>query len=162
MALFSRPVCPSGDGGVLESCCFSSPSDPSPYSTWPSISSASLAGERRDVRALNLTFPDMFLFSLIPSFYLCTDQGLCGHSALWEDQLGETTGKVGAVVPAAHADWYTEGKKRKKKEKSQLHKLTGDIYVPFKSIHDDDVIKNVHELKGLNLMYFCLPPSDVG
>lgn len=61
-ALFSRPVCPSGDGGVLESCCFSSPSDPSPYSTWPSISSASLAGEQQDVRALNLTFPNMFIW----------------------------------------------------------------------------------------------------
>lgn len=61
-AVFSRPVCPSGDGGVLESCCFSSPSDPSPYSTWPSISSASLAGEQQDVRAPSLTFPHTFVW----------------------------------------------------------------------------------------------------
>lgn len=40
-----RPVCPSGDGGVLESCCSSSPLDPLPYSIWPFISSASLEGE---------------------------------------------------------------------------------------------------------------------
>lgn len=40
-----RPVCPSGDGGVLESCCSSSHLDPLPYSIWPFISSASLEGE---------------------------------------------------------------------------------------------------------------------
>ena len=40
-----RPVYPSGDGGVLESCCSSSPLDPLPYSTWPFISSALLEGE---------------------------------------------------------------------------------------------------------------------
>lgn len=37
-------------------------------------------------------------------------QGLCGHSALWKDQLRETPGKVRALLLATHTNWYTEGK----------------------------------------------------
>lgn len=44
-----RPVCPSGDGGVLELCSSLSPLDPLPYSTWPSIYSASSEGEQKGV-----------------------------------------------------------------------------------------------------------------
>lgn len=50
-----RPVCPSGDGGVLELCSSLSPLDPLPYSTWPFTYSASLEGEQKviwDSRAL--------------------------------------------------------------------------------------------------------------
>lgn len=46
-----RPVCPSGDGGVLEWCSSWSPSDPLPYSTWPFIYSASWEGEQSDAAA---------------------------------------------------------------------------------------------------------------
>lgn len=40
-----RPVCPSGDGGVLESSSSSSHLDPLPSFIWPSTSSVSLAGK---------------------------------------------------------------------------------------------------------------------
>lgn len=51
-----RPVCPSGDGGVLESCCSSSPLDRLPYSTWPFMSSASLEGEQEEPESMNGVF----------------------------------------------------------------------------------------------------------
>lgn len=37
-------------------------------------------------------------------------KGLCGHSALWKDQLRETPGKVRALLLTTHTNWYTEGK----------------------------------------------------
>lgn len=37
-------------------------------------------------------------------------QGLCYHSALREDQLGEVLGEVRALLPAAPTDWYFKGK----------------------------------------------------
>lgn len=105
-----RPVCPSGDGGVLESCSSLSPLDPLPYSTWPFIYSASLEGERNDLFPLNLGPAGRFVtVSSLP----LSPKGLCCHSALWKDQFRETTGAVRAVLPAPHTSWYTKGNGKK-------------------------------------------------
>lgn len=107
---FARPVFPSGDGGVWESCCSSSPSDRLPYSTWPSTSFASSAGEAELVHAHSHIHTFTFMMPLFKPELCLLCQGLCGHTALWKDQLREAAGTLGAVVPATHADWYTEGK----------------------------------------------------
>lgn len=106
-----RPVCPSGDGGVLESCCSLSPLDPLPYSTWPFISSASLEGEQETThhvftKAWSFTITTIRCSLTLTSVF----QGLRGHSALWKDQFRETPGKVRAFLLATHTNWYTEGK----------------------------------------------------
>lgn len=50
---------------------------------------------------------DQFLTALA---FTSVFQGLCGHSALWQDQLREAPGKMRTFLLANHTDWYTEGK----------------------------------------------------
>lgn len=104
-----RPVCPSGDGGVLELCSSLSPLDPLPYSTWPFIYSASLAGEQKDTWEFTLIWAWRFPLWLF-SHSVLFPKGLWCHSALWKDQFRETAGAVRAVLPAPHTNWYTKGK----------------------------------------------------
>lgn len=107
-----RPVCPSGDGGVLELCSSSSPLDPLPYSTWPFIYSASLEGEPEGGRGFHANLSRAVPFSnrcLAPALF---PKGLRRHSALWKDQFRETTGAVRAVLPAPHTNWYIKGNGR--------------------------------------------------
>lgn len=56
------------------------------------------------------TFTFTFTMPLFKPELCLLCQGLCGHTALWKDQLREAAGTLGAVVPATHANWYTEGK----------------------------------------------------
>lgn len=64
----------------------------------------------------------------------CVFQGLCGHSALWKDQLRETPGKVRALLLATHTNWYTEGKSTLKHTHTiwpHLHKQMNWLLMTF-------------------------------